>query len=76
MWSFVMIVGTVLLWVMLVIGFIAAFVFGVLFSLALIDARVSIEEDKSKIDCEHINYHYSESHPEKVWQCNDCGENF
>jgi rubrerythrin len=34
-------------------------------------------EDEVKVEnCEHKRYRYTESHPDKVWTCNDCGENF
>ncbi len=29
-----------------------------------------------KQNCTHERYRYTESHPEKVWTCNDCGEIF
>lgn len=27
-------------------------------------------------NCNHSSYHYAENHPDQVWKCNDCGENF
>lgn len=33
-------------------------------------------EQEKRANCSHKNYRYTESHPEKVWTCNECGEIF
>jgi uncharacterized membrane-anchored protein YhcB (DUF1043 family) len=75
MWSFVLIVLGVIAWIALAIGLILAIAIGIIFTMSIVECAKA-EEEVARMNCNHENYHYSESHPNKVWRCNDCGADF
>lgn len=65
----------VLAFIALAIGASLALVFLIAFTKAIIQIAISNDE-VAKMNCNHDNCHYSESHPDKVWRCNDYGADF
>ena len=66
---------SVLLFVAMAVGAIVAIGFAIAFTMAMVECAKA-EEEVARMNCNHENYHYSESHPDKVWRCNDCGADF
>lgn len=56
--------------------FTAALYWMVIVGLNIISWAADFEDEVEVKNCAHKRYRYTESHPDKVWTCNDCGENF
>lgn len=77
MWKIVLDFFELFGWVILGVAAVMAIGFLVLFTKAIIELAIADEEVKKlneQENCIHDNLQYTESHPEKVWTCNDCGK--